>query len=108
MLVDLEFEGRSLERCKMGLGGVHQLSNAAVATVLSRLWLKRHRPGLSQDAFFAGLAQGLESVQWPGRFQKIGADPEIYTNVGRSSNAAIYGPWPPPSGRHWRTGRFSW
>ena len=63
------------------------MSNAAVATVLSRLWLNRHRPGLSQDAFFAGLAEGLESVQWPGRFQKIVADPEIYIDVGHSPDA---------------------
>jgi dihydrofolate synthase/folylpolyglutamate synthase len=63
------------------------LSNASVATVLAREWLKRNRPRLPDEAFFAGLVRGLETVHWPGRFERIGTEPEVYIDVGHTPDA---------------------
>lgn len=87
MVVDFETAGGRLNGLEIGLLGRHQVSNAAVAALLVRGWLARHRPGLAPEDFEAGLRRGLANVTWPGRLQRVSDNPEVFIDVGHTPGA---------------------
>jgi len=87
MLVDLQVEELAWRELEIGLQGRHQVANAIVAITLARGWTRRHRPELGDAAFRRGVAQGLARVAWPGRFQRIGSQPETWVDVGHTPDA---------------------
>jgi dihydrofolate synthase/folylpolyglutamate synthase len=90
MTVDLEVDGFRLPDLALALQGHHQVSNAAVAILLVRRWLERHRPDISHGTLEAALRRGLSSVQWPGRFQRIHQGPDVFIDVGHSPDAIAW------------------
>ncbi len=87
MIIDIEIEGTRFRDLKIGLQGHHQVSNAAVAVLLTRQWLNRHYPQLPKEQFIEAVYTGLARAQNTGRFQKIGANPDIFIDVGHSPDA---------------------
>ncbi len=86
-IVDFALAGGRLDGVEIGLLGLHQVSNTAVAAVLVRNWLARHRPGLAAGDFETALRRGLADVEWPGRLQRILRDPEVFIDVGHTPGA---------------------
>jgi len=66
-------------KLKIGLMGNHQILNAqtAIATILE------YDPTLNKKK----IAQGLKSISWPGRLQKISTIPLILYDVGHNINS---------------------
>lgn len=87
MLVDFDAGGGRLDGIEIALLGRHQAGNAAVAATLVRRWLRRHRPEMGEGEIEAGLRRGLASVEWPGRLEKVGEEPEVYVDAGHSPGA---------------------
>ncbi len=83
MSLNLKANGLSVSRQKIGLYGVHQITNAALAvkavTLLKERGWKVNRSSVSR---------GLKSVEWPGRFQiiKNSNGPTIVLDVGHNSS----------------------
>ena len=81
MIIDLKIADMSFKNLKVGLQGYHQISNAAVAILLVREWLRNNLPELSTTQFREGIRKGLASVKCTGRFQKIHSNPNIFMDV---------------------------
>lgn len=90
MIIDIEIEGTRFRDLKIGLQGHHQVSNAAVAVLLTRQWLNRHYPQLPKEQFIEAVYTGLARAQNTGRFQKISVNPDIFIDVGHSPDAVDY------------------
>ena len=84
MIIDLKIADMSFKNLKVGLQGYHQISNAAVAILLVREWLRNNLPELSTTQFREGIRKGLASVKCTGRFQKIHSNPNIFMDVGHT------------------------
>ncbi len=87
MTVDVEIDGLRLRDLRVALQGPHQVINAIVAVLLVREWASRHRPGLGASELSAAVRGGLSAVRWPGRFERVHADPEVFVDVGHSPDA---------------------
>jgi dihydrofolate synthase/folylpolyglutamate synthase len=87
MVADLALEGLRLNDLEIGLWGGHQVTNAAIAVVLAREWLVRHRPRLSADDVAAAVRSGLRSVAWPCRCERVERDPDVFVDVGHTPAA---------------------
>ena len=87
MELDLEFDGLRLDGLQVSLQGVHQVTNVVVAILLVQEWLKRHEPSLLGEQFENALRQGMKSLHWPGRFERIQQNPDFYIDVGHSPDA---------------------
>ena len=87
MRLDLQLGDMRWHDLEIGLQGRHQIDNAAVAITLLRGWTQRHRPDLGDAGFGQGVAQGLATVDWPGRFQRIQTGPAVYVDVGHTPAA---------------------
>lgn len=87
MVADLALEGLRFDDLEIGLWGAHQVTNAAIAVVLAREWLVRHRPRLSAEDVVAAVRSGLRSVVWPGRCERVGRDPDVFVDVGHTPGA---------------------
>jgi len=87
MELDLAVNGISLEGLRVSLQGVHQVTNVIVAILLLQEWLRRYEPSLSGKQFEAALRQGMKSLHWPGRFERIQQNPDVYIDVGHSPDA---------------------
>lgn len=86
-IASLEVDGRRFDDLTIALLGPHQVSNAAVAILLVQEWLARHRPGLGAAVVESAIRRGLAAAQWPGRFQKVGSDPDVFVDVGHTPGA---------------------
>lgn len=87
MTASIEVPGHRFDDLVIALPGPHQASNAAVSILLVQEWLARHRPGLEAAVVESSIRRGLAAVQWPGRFQKVGSDPDIFVDVGHTPGA---------------------
>ena len=87
MELDLTFDGIRLDGLQVSLQGVHQVTNVVVAILLLREWLKLHEPSLTGEQFENALRQGMKSLRWPGRFERIQQNPDVYIDVGHSPGA---------------------
>ncbi len=85
---DLTVEGRLWPEVEIGLRGPHQLANARIAILLARRWAAQHRPGLALSELETAIRRGLSSARWPGRFEQIHEQPDIFIDVGHSPAAA--------------------
>lgn len=87
MELDLDLDGITLPGLLVALQGIHQVTNVVVALLLLQEWLKKHNPTLSTDQFETAIRQGLKSLNWPGRFERIHQSPDVYIDVGHSPDA---------------------
>jgi|HubBroStandDraft_3_1064219.scaffolds.fasta_scaffold04477_2 dihydrofolate synthase/folylpolyglutamate synthase len=87
MIADLDLDGERWAGVEIGLVGRHQAENAAVAILLVREWLARHRPGIAPGELERAVRRGLAGVRWPARFQRIGRAPEVFADVGHTPGA---------------------
>jgi dihydrofolate synthase/folylpolyglutamate synthase len=69
------------------LVGTFQAENIAVACSLADLWAKEHLPDLAPQEFIAGVVRGLRDLRWPGRFERICADPPAWIDVAHTPDA---------------------
>lgn len=87
MVVDLDVDGLRIPELVIGLPGYPQVDNAVLAILLSLRWIERHRPEVSAEARLAAIRRGLAAVRWPGRFERIHRDPEVFIDVGHTPDA---------------------
>ncbi|MCP4571829.1 MAG: hypothetical protein GY838_05705 [bacterium] len=87
MQADLAWGERRLETLEIGLFGEHQVRNAVVALVTVREWLARHRPRLNAAELESAARRGLREIRWPGRFERLQTDPEVFADVGHTPAA---------------------
>ncbi len=81
----LEFASRDGRRdaLALGLAGPHQAGNAAVAI---RALEQARMHGLAITD--AGIAKGLAAARWPGRFERLGAHPEVVLDGAHNPHGA--------------------
>ncbi len=88
MQFDLHLDGLSLPDLRMGLLGRHQIDNAVLALTLVQRWLVR----TGRDALLRELPdaarRALGALRWPGRFERVAEDPEVFVDVGHTPEAA--------------------
>lgn len=96
--VDLEVRGRTWRDVELALHGPHQARNALVALLALEAWLQGPPPrGDTSGAAYArpAPADGLEAaarralarVTWPGRFQQVRREPDVFVDVGHTPDA---------------------
>jgi dihydrofolate synthase/folylpolyglutamate synthase len=78
-LTDLIYD-QSFNDLKLNLAGKHQVDNAALAYLVSR-WFLGKRGITFNDTLFR---KALETIHWPGRFQKIYSNPDIILDVSHN------------------------
>jgi dihydrofolate synthase/folylpolyglutamate synthase len=97
---DFQYRDQDFRALDIGLRGVFQFSNAAIAVALFLLWLQRVRPGAPSAGVEAAVRTGLRDTRWPGRLEMIQQDPLTVIDVGHTPDAirqslaslkAIYG-----------------
>jgi dihydrofolate synthase/folylpolyglutamate synthase len=87
MELDLELDGIRLSGLRVALQGHHQVTNVLVAILLLQEWLKVHEPTLSTERLVEAIRQGMDSLCWPGRFERIQQNPDVFVDVGHSPDA---------------------
>jgi dihydrofolate synthase/folylpolyglutamate synthase len=87
MELDLTVDGLDLSGLRITLQGEHQVTNLVVAILLLRQWLKWHEPQLAPERFENAVRRAMLTLQWPGRFERIGCNPDIYIDVGHTPDA---------------------
>lgn len=87
MELDVEVGGITLPGLRVGLQGVQQVTNVVVAILLLQEWLKVHEPSLSTEQFNKAIRDGMRSLHWPGRFERIHQNPDVFIDVGHSPDA---------------------
>lgn len=87
MTVDFEIEGAPWRGVELALRGEHQARNALVALLALREWLRAHEPSVSDGEFEAAARHGLARVRWPGRFEQVRRDPDVFVDVGHTPGA---------------------
>lgn len=75
---------RTLSDVKLPLIGEHQLKNAAVALMTLDLLRQFYATVLEEE----DLRKGLSSTVWPGRLEKVAADPDIWLDGAHNREAA--------------------
>lgn len=81
---DLQFQNHYFRHLELGLPGVFQINNAAIAVTLFLLWLQRERPRETADRIEAAIRIGLREARWPGRLEVISQDPLTVIDVGHT------------------------
>ena len=81
---DLQFGTIYLDGLRIALSGRFQINNAAIAAVLTLLWLEREHPEFGVDAIAAAIRDGLRETRWPGRLEVIAPDPLTVIDVGHT------------------------
>lgn len=72
-----------LIKISLGLRGQFQIENAVCALKVLELLGKKY-PKLTVQA----IQDGLEKVRWPGRFERICSDPDVYLDGAHNEDAA--------------------
>lgn len=87
MTVDVTIDGRRWRDLRVALRGHHQVTNAVVSVLLVREWARRHLPACGDDELERAAREGLASLRWPGRFEKVRSAPDVFVDVGHSPDA---------------------
>lgn len=87
MELDLDVNGLNLTGLKVGLQGVHQVTNVMVAVSILQEWLKFHQPEISEERFKEAIHRGMHSLRWKGRFERIHQNPDVFIDVGHTPDA---------------------
>ena len=87
MVADLVVDGEHYENLVVGTLGRHQVENAALAILLSRRWLHRHRPSLPDKVRRAAVRQALAAVALPGRFERCRRRPDVFVDTAHTPAA---------------------
>jgi dihydrofolate synthase/folylpolyglutamate synthase len=97
---DFTFETYRFRSLEITLLGAFQFNNAAIATTLFLLWLRREHPGEAPGKIEPAVRDGLRGARWPGRLEVIRQDPLTVVDVGHTPDGikqslaslqAIYG-----------------
>lgn len=72
----------SIAGAQLGLAGMHQVENAALATALIETIHERF--SISEDAVIAG----LRDARWPCRLERVCDDPPVYIDIAHNPAAA--------------------
>jgi dihydrofolate synthase/folylpolyglutamate synthase len=97
---DFAFEGLEFRSLETSLLGTFQFNNAAIATALFLLWLRREHPKQTPAEIETAVRNGLREARWPGRLEVIRHDPLTVIDVGHTpdgikqslaSLTAVYG-----------------
>jgi dihydrofolate synthase / folylpolyglutamate synthase len=64
--------------------GIFQFNNAAIATALFLLWLRREQRKQTPAEIEAAVRNGLRDTRWPGRLEVIRPDPLTIVDVGHT------------------------
>jgi dihydrofolate synthase/folylpolyglutamate synthase len=84
MRADFSVGGIDLPNVEIGMLGRHQVGNAALAVALCRDWMSRAGPRFGGPSVERAIREGLRTARWPGRLERIAADPEIWIDVGHT------------------------
>lgn len=76
-------KGEFVANFTVGLGGDHQVANAALAVMASRLLSEKH-PEITVEA----MQKGLLEVKWPGRLELLGENPTVILDGAHNFNGA--------------------
>ena len=87
MEVDLTIDGLDLPALQMAMRGYHQITNLIVATLLVRQWLEAHDARVSDEQLAQAVRGAMRSLSWPGRFEQVATDPDIFIDVGHTPEA---------------------
>lgn len=87
MRIDFSIQGLEFGPTFCNLVGYHQVENMLMAVLLVKKWLSFHRPEIGEREFQKAVANSLKDIHWPGRFEKIHNNPEIYIDVGHTPKA---------------------
>jgi len=87
MEVDLTVDGIELPALQMAVQGYHQITNVAVATLLVQQWLQAHEPRVTQAQLAQAVRIAMRSLSWPGRFERVATNPDIFIDVGHTPEA---------------------
>lgn len=79
LTMDYEGFGTRFEQLRLGLAGLHQAHNAAIAVSLALL-LKKGFPSITESA----IREGLAEVRWPGRMERILDHPPVLMDVAHN------------------------
>jgi dihydrofolate synthase/folylpolyglutamate synthase len=81
---DFAFEGFDFRSLETRLLGIFQFNNAAIATALFLLWLRREQREETPAEIEAAVRNGLRDTRWPGRLEVIRPDPLTIIDVGHT------------------------
>lgn len=84
MEFSLTCDGVDFGALESRLPGEHQAWNAAIAVAVLRRWLARTETAVADGELRTAVRQALRTVEWPGRFQRVHADPEVVVDVGHT------------------------
>jgi dihydrofolate synthase/folylpolyglutamate synthase len=87
MELNLALDGISLPNLRVKLAGFHQVTNLRVAVLLLQEWLKIHEPAIHGKQLEQAIRRGLQLLAWPGRFERIRQNPDVFIDVGHSPGA---------------------
>ena len=87
MEVDLTIDGLDLPALQMAVRGYHQITNVVVTTLLVRQWLDDHDMRVSEAQLAQAVRGAMRSLSWPGRFERVATDPDIFIDVGHTPEA---------------------
>lgn len=87
MTLDLEVNELNLSGLKVGLQGVHQVTNVIVAISILQEWLKLHESSIAEEQFKEAVQRGMYSIKWKGRFEHIYQNPDVFIDVGHTPDA---------------------
>lgn len=79
--------GLDLESVRLGLLGLHQAENAAMAAALA-LSLCEVSTAEDARAFEPALREGLAAARWPARLERVATDPPTYLDAAHTPDAA--------------------
>jgi dihydrofolate synthase/folylpolyglutamate synthase len=81
---DFQFGYHDFRRLELNLPGTFQFNNAAIATTLFLLWLRREQPRQAPERIETAVRAGLRDTHWPGRLEVIQQDPLTVIDVGHT------------------------
>jgi dihydrofolate synthase/folylpolyglutamate synthase len=81
---DFTFEGFEFRSLETRLLGSFQFNNAAIATALFLLWLRREQRKQTPAEIEAAVRDGLRDTRWPGRLEVIRPHPLTIVDVGHT------------------------
>jgi dihydrofolate synthase / folylpolyglutamate synthase len=87
MTADLTLFGVPLNAVAFSLIGEHQIVNALVAAGAVRRRLERDGRTVAADDFAAAFRRAVAAARWPGRLERINADPPVFIDVGHTPEA---------------------
>lgn len=86
---DVLVDGMRIDGLRLRPLGRHQIDNAALALVLVRRFLTR----TGREELLQYLPQAarvaLTELGWPGRFERVHTEPEVFVDVGHTPDAAL-------------------